>query len=171
MTMGKWATGIPPRNFTWVVADRLGVSERPGGFGGSHRRVRRHEEILWLRGQGFTRIVSLLPSPHNLAAYEEEGFAFSHLAQGPTVDARTYLAGSYRELDGHLAAGDRVLVHQDELSDRVTGFVAGFLVWSGLIGSGPGAVALLEREVGHRMGPDGRQLVVVAGSLQRPRAV
>ena len=63
---GKWAAGIPPRNFTWVIRDRLAVSERPGGFAPSHRRVRRQEEIIWLRVQGFTRVVSLLPSPHNL---------------------------------------------------------------------------------------------------------
>ena len=27
---GKWAAGIPPRNFTWVIKDHLAVSERPG---------------------------------------------------------------------------------------------------------------------------------------------
>jgi len=168
---GKWAAGIPPRNFTWIVPDRLGVSERPGGFGASHRRVRRHEEILWLKAQGFTRIVSLLPSPHNLAAYEEEGLACSHCPQGPTTDARSYLAECYRELETHLGGGDRILVHQDELSDRVTGFVAGFLVWSGLVATEPAAVTLVEREVGHRMGPGGRQLVVVASALPRRREV
>ena len=27
---GKWAAGIPPRNFTWVMKDHLAISERPG---------------------------------------------------------------------------------------------------------------------------------------------
>ena len=53
------------------MTDRLAVSERPGGYAPHHRRVRRHEEILWLRRQGFDRVVSLLPSTHNLHAYEE----------------------------------------------------------------------------------------------------
>ena len=74
---GKWAAGIPPRNFTWVIKDHLAVSERPGGFSNNHRRVRRQEEIIWLRVQGFGRVVSLLPSPHNLAAYDEEGLAWA----------------------------------------------------------------------------------------------
>ena len=26
---GKWAAGIPPRNFTWIVKDQLAVSDRP----------------------------------------------------------------------------------------------------------------------------------------------
>ena len=34
---GKWAAGIPPRNFTWVIKDRLAMSERPGGFAPNHR--------------------------------------------------------------------------------------------------------------------------------------
>jgi hypothetical protein len=38
---GKWAQGIPPRNFAWIMKDRLAVSERPGGYGANHRRVRR----------------------------------------------------------------------------------------------------------------------------------
>ena len=46
---GKWAAGITPRNFCWVVRDRLAVCERPGGYGANHRRVRRQEEIIWLR--------------------------------------------------------------------------------------------------------------------------
>ena len=46
---GKWALGIQPRNFTWILKDKMAVCERPGGFGSSHRRVRRQEEIIWIR--------------------------------------------------------------------------------------------------------------------------
>jgi hypothetical protein len=38
---GKWAQGIQPRNFAWILKDRLAVCERPGGYGANHRRVRR----------------------------------------------------------------------------------------------------------------------------------
>ena len=78
MVKGKWAAGIPPRNFTWVIKDRLAMSERPGGFAPNHRKVRRQEEIIWLQVQGFTRVVSLLPSSHNLRAYEEKSMASVH---------------------------------------------------------------------------------------------
>ena len=70
---GKWAQGIKPRNFAWIIRDRLAICERPGGYGANHRRVRRQEEIIWLREQGFTRVISLIPSPHNLHNYEELG--------------------------------------------------------------------------------------------------
>lgn len=162
---GKWAAGIPPRNFTWVIRDRLAVSERPGGFAPNHRRVRRQEEIIWLRVQGFTRVISMLPSPHNLAAYDEEGLAYAHYPLSPATDPRAVLADCYQDLEKALAEGQRVLVHQDALGDRVMGAMAGFLVWSGRVPSAPQAVALVERLVGHQMGSAGRELVVVVEGM------
>lgn len=168
---GKWAAGIPPRNFAWIIRDRLAVSERPGGFSASHRRVRRQEEIIWLRVQGFTRLVSLLPSPHNLAAYEEEGLAYAHYPLPAAADPREALADAYADLDRSLSGGLQILVHQDELGDRVMGAVAGFLVWSGRLPSGPQAVSLVEHLVGHQMGSRGRELVVAAGGMPPRQAV
>ena len=155
---GKWAAGIPPRNFTWVITDHLAVSERPGGFSVNHRRVRRQEEIIWLRVQGFGRVVSLLPSPHNLAAYDDEGLAWAHYPlerRGTPGRAGGVLPGHRRLAGGRL----RILVHQDELGDRVMGVLAGYLVWSERIATQPQAVALVEGVVGHAMGEPGRELL------------
>ena len=80
---GKWAAGIVPRNFAWIIKDRLAVSERPGGYARTHRPVRRQEEIIWIREQGFARVVSLLASPHNLHAYDELGVAWEHIPFRP----------------------------------------------------------------------------------------
>ena len=104
---GKWAAGIPPRNFTWVIKDRLAVSERPGGFAPNHRKVRRQEEIIWLQVQGFTRVVSLLPSSHNLQAYEEKSMASVHFPLPTSGDARAALADLYRDLHSRLIGGRR----------------------------------------------------------------
>ena len=162
---GKWAAGIPPRNFTWVIKDRLAVSERPGGFAPNHRKVRRQEEIIWLQVQGFTRVSSLLPSSHNLQAYEERSMASVHFPLPPSGDARAVLADLYSELHGRLAGGERLLIHQEELGDRVTGVVAGYLLWSDRLPSGPQAITVLEHMTGHPMGPAGRELVAFAGEL------
>ena len=111
---GKWAAGIQPRNFIWVIKDRLAISERPGGYGRSHRRVRRQEEMVWLRENGFSRVVSVLPSPHNMAAYEEFGIPASHVPFGPHDDPRDALPVIYEQLRGWLANGERLLLHGDE---------------------------------------------------------
>ncbi len=162
---GKWAAGIPPRNFTWVIKDRLAVSERPGGFAPNHRKVRRQEEIIWLQVQGFTRVISLLPSSHNLQAYEEKSLARVQFPLPPSGDTRAVLSDIYRELHAVLAAGERVLVHQEELGDRVAGVVAGYLLWSERLPNGPQAITVLEHMTGHPMGPSGRELVAFAGQL------
>jgi hypothetical protein len=169
---GKWAAGIPPRNFTWVMKDHLAISERPGGFSANHRRVRRQEEIIWLRVQGFGRVISLLSSPHNLAAYEDEGLAWAHYPLAKVGDPRVVLGDCFRDIDESLAAGLRVLVHQDELGDRVMGVVAGYLVWSRRVPNPPQAVALMEHVCGHAMGEPGRELLAnlegLPGRTQAP---
>jgi hypothetical protein len=162
---GKWAAGISPRNFTWVITDGLAVSERPGGFAPNHRKVRRQEEIIWLQVHGFTRVVSLLPSSHNLQAYEEKSMASVHFPLPPSGDVRGVLADVFRELHGRLTSGERILVHQEELGDRVTGVVAGYLLWSERLPGGPQAITVLEHITGHPMGPSGRELVAFAGQL------
>jgi hypothetical protein len=162
---GKWAAGIPPRNFTWVIKDRLAVSERPGGFAPNHRKVRRQEEIIWLQVQGFTRVYSLLPSSHNLQAYEEKSLASVHFPLPPSGDTRTVLADLYRDVHARLSGGERILIHQEELGDRVAGVVAGYLLWSERLPSGPQAITVLEHMTGHPMGPSGRELVATAGQL------
>src|SRR5262249_33784172 len=108
---GRWAAGIAPRNFAWVIRDHLAVSERPGGYARNHRRVRRQEEIIWLREQGFTLVVSLLGSPHNLHAYDEMDLRWAHFPFGPTAGPRVVLPDLYAQLEQWLAEGQRMLVH------------------------------------------------------------
>jgi hypothetical protein len=164
---GKWAAGIPPRNFTWVIQDQLAMSERPGGFAPHHRRVRRQEEIIWLRVQGFTRIVSMLPSPHNLQAYEKGDIASAHFPIPPSGDARETLLELFLQLEEWLGKGERILVHQEELGDNVVGVMGGFLLWSGRLPAGPQAVAVVERLSGRQLGPTGRELASQAADLRR----
>ena len=162
MSKSKWASGIPPRYFSWVIKGKLAVSERPGGYARNHRKVRRQEEILWLRGAEFSRIVSLLPSPHNLHAYDELGMAWTHIPLPSRIEATTVVTDLYPRLREWLDGGERILIHQDELDDRLIGVVAGYLRWSGMLPSGPGAIAVVERIVGRQMGPPGRELVALA---------
>jgi hypothetical protein len=147
-----------------VIRDQLAVSERPGGYARNHRKVRRREEILWLRNQGFTRIVSLLASPHNLYAYDELGVTWSHFPF-ESGDTKAGLAQLYAQIRGWLAAGEKLLVHQEELGDRVMGVVAGYLLAMGLIDARPQAVTVVEQILHRQMGPQGRELVGLAAEL------
>ncbi len=162
---GKWAAGIEPRNFAWVIKDKLAVSERPGGYSRNHRKVRRQEEIIWLREQGFTRVVSLLASPHNLHAYEELGLQAAHFPFSPQADPRDVLPDLFENIRTWANTGEQVLLHMEELGDRLMGVVAGYLLWSKMLTSGPQAITVVEQLVHKQMGPSGRELVAVAASL------
>ena len=166
---GKWAQGITPRNFVWVLKDRFAVCERPGGYGANHRRVRRQEEIIWIREQGFTHVISLIAAAHNLHNYDELGVAWLHRPQGPNDDPVAFQQSLYTELRTLLAAGEKLLMHQEEVGDRVCGLVAGYILWAGLVPYGPQAISVTERLTGRQLGPHGRELVATADSLRTDR--
>jgi hypothetical protein len=166
---GKWARGIVPRNFHWIIKDQLAVCERPGGYGANHRRVRRQEEIIWLRESGFGMVISLIPSPHNLHNYDELGVAYRHRPFTPEDDEETFLSELYPELEELRLSGTMVVLHQDELSDRLVGLVAGYVLWAGLLDSGPQTISVVERMVDRQMGPVGRGLVTLAIDLRERR--
>jgi hypothetical protein len=163
---GKWAQGITPRNFVWILKDRLAVAERPGGYGANHRRVRRQEEIIWIREQGFTHVVSLIPASHNLHNYDELGLAWLHRPLGPTDDIVAYQRNLYTELKQLLAVGEKLLLHREEVGDTVCGLVAGYLLWAGLVPFGPQAISVTERLTSRQLGPQGRGMVANADALR-----
>jgi hypothetical protein len=160
----RWAQGIEPRFFTWVLKDQLAVSERPGGYSRNHRRVRRHEEILWLRQEGFTRVVSLLPSEHNLHAYEELDMPFSHLPFALDEDPRLVLPFVFNSLQKWLDDGERILVHREEVGDDIMGLLAAFLLYTKKLHSTNQAISAIEHLLHRQMGASGRELVVSQAS-------
>ncbi|MBI2710828.1 MAG: hypothetical protein HYX34_14215 [Actinobacteria bacterium] len=162
---GKWAQGITPRNFAWVIKDRFAVCERPGGYGTNHRRVRRQEEIIWVREQGFGPVVSIIPSTANLHSYTELGVEWLHRPFGPVDEPVEVLGALYPELRDLMAGGRKLLLHGEELGDRIAGLIGGYLVWSGMVPDGPKATAVVERLLSRSMGPAGRGMVQLAPRL------
>ena len=162
----KWARGITPRNFAWVIKDKLAVCERPGGYGQNHRRVRRQEEIIWIREQGFTKVVSLVSSPANLHNYDELGVQWIHRPFTAVDEPLAYERTFFPELRGLLAGDGKVLVHQEELGDRISGLMGGYLLWAGLLETGPQTISVVEGIVDRQMGPLGRELVSLAAKLR-----
>ncbi len=159
MVKGKWAAGIPPRRFTWIIQDSLAMSERPGGFGDAHRKVRRQEEIIWLRQQGFTLVVSVLPGRNNLQHYEEEGMDAVHFPLPDTGDLAPVLRSCYASIDEARAAGGKVLLHADDLGDKLLGLVAGYASTVSEQLSPTTAIAFVEKLVERQISPEGREVV------------
>lgn len=165
---GKWAQGIEPRNFTWILQGKLAVCERPGGYGGNHRKVRRQEEIIWLREQGFTMVVSLAVSPHNLHNYDEMGMPWRHRPFTRSEDQEAYLSRLFPELRQLLLEGGKLVLHQDELGDRLSGLMAAYVLWNNLVPAGPQAISVVEQLLHRQLGPDARSLVALVPRLPPP---
>jgi hypothetical protein len=164
---GKWALGIPPRHFTWVLKNRLAICERPGGYAANHRRVRRQEEIIWIREQRFDCVISLITSPHNLHNYDELGVQWRHRPYNGPDDGGEVLLAILREIQALLAGNKRIIVHRDELGDHVIGLMAAYLRWTGLVPNNPEVVTVIERLTQRQLGPVGREIVAQAEQLTR----
>jgi len=151
-------TGLEPRGFTWVIAGRLAVSERIGGYGFQHRRVRREEEISWLQNQGVNALLSLLDGNQNLAAYESAGITLGHQPltnlDPPTVTA------VFETIHRMLAEpGAVLLVHRDIIDDAMAGILGGSLVDSGLSEDPIVATAAIQEILKRPLGPAGRGVI------------
>jgi hypothetical protein len=159
---GRWAQGLEPRAFCWIIKDRLAASERPGGFARNHRKVRRQEELIWLKVNGFTHIVSLLDGPHNLHAYEEAGIPFAHVPLGQHDELAPRLRAVYETISQYLDdPGEKLFLHREEFGDVVVGVIGGYLLFAGLVEGGPHAISLVEKLTGRSLGSAGREIIAV----------
>jgi hypothetical protein len=162
---GKWALGITPRNFTWILKDKLAICERPGGTGDNHRRVRRQEEIIWLRENGFGCVLSIIAAPHNLHNYDELQLPSRHRPfNADHQDA--YLKALYTETRDLLNHGTKVLVHGDEVGDRIVGIMGGYIRWAGLIDDPTQAIQVTERLAGRQLDPFAREIIMRAHDIR-----
>jgi hypothetical protein len=159
---GRWAQGLQPRYFTWVIKDRLSAGERPGGFARNHRKVRRQEELIWLSVNGFTHIVSLLDSPHNLHAYEEAGLPYVHVPLGPHDELPVRLGVIYSTISKLLDdPAEKLYVHHEEFGDRILGVLAGYLLHARIVDHGPHAISIIEKLTSRSLDAIGREIVAV----------
>jgi hypothetical protein len=154
--------GLEPRGFVWVISRRLALAERIGGQGLQHRRVRRSEEIDWLREHGFTDVLSLLEGNQNLSSYREAGLRAHHVPL-PTEYEDTEAESVFFALRKILNEPRNVLlVHRDHLDDTLVGFMGGYLIRSGLIIDPIMATATIQEIAGRPLGPEGRRLVTAS---------
>ena len=156
---GKWAQGIKPRHFTWILKDQIAVCERLGGKGSNHRPVRRQEEIVWVLNNSFDLTISMIPGNHNLQAYKELGLAHRHWPVADDQDPTILLPRIYEQMGIALEHNKRMLMHRLSLGDTVMGFFGGFLIWGDYLQEPTETFVMVERLFGRQIGPRGRQTI------------
>ena len=160
-----WREGIQPKKFTWIFENKLAVSEQPGGFGGEYKKVRRDVELTWIQNQNFNCMISISPSPQNLAKYKELDFTSVHLpiADEPELEELKQL---YSIVQEKLQANQKILLHRRRRTDLMAGITAGYLYWNKLAQNETDAIMQVELIFNAKMGRDGRRLLnsVIAGT-------
>jgi hypothetical protein len=157
--MAKKQTGLEPRGFRWVIKDRLAVSDRIGGYGFQHRRVRREEEIIWIKDHGINSIMSLLGSNQNSLAYTGAGLSSASYEVPDDLepeDAEPVFKVLAKVLEPEDAI---VLVHRDTIDDTLGGLLAGYLIYCGMLDDPIVATDVIQRILGRAIGPEGRRLI------------
>lgn len=151
--------GLEPRGFKWVIAGRLAISERIGGYGFQHRRVRREEEIIWITEQGINTVVSLMAGNQNQAAYEGATLRFFHYPIDDDLEPedRDKIFALFD--DALNQPGASVLVHRELIGDLLVGLMGGYLVHAGLIRDPIVATSVIQEISGRPLGPEGRRLI------------
>lgn len=142
-----------------MIKDRLAVSERVGGYGFQHRKVRREEELTWLTDHGINSIVNLLGPAQSSQPYDTGGFAFA--SNDVPADLEPEDAGPVFELLAEALAPDDavVLVHRDTIDDTLAGLLAGYLIHSEMLDDPIVATDVVQRILARAIGPEGRRLI------------
>jgi hypothetical protein len=104
-------------------------------------------------------VISILPVMQNLSAYFEHGLTASHYALRGGPQQCEVLEACYLDLANSMNNQTMVLLHSDEVSDRLLGVIAGYLVWSSRVPTTSTAIALVERLFKRSIGPDGRSVL------------
>ncbi len=151
-------TGLEPRGFTWVISGRLAVSERIGGYGFQHRRVRREEEIAWLAGRGVTAVLSLLDGNQNIGAYSVADLSAHH---EPLTDTEPETVLRILGIMHDILADPTavLLVHRDTIDDPVSGILAAYLVFADLVEDPIVATAAIQEILRRPLGPEARGMI------------
>lgn len=154
-------TGLKPRDFVWVIAGRLAISQRIGGHGIQHRRIRREEEILWMKHEaGINTVVSLLEGNQNVNAYEDAAITVINEPLFADFDTDEDVARVLKTLHGAVSTrGSSVLLHRDTVDDTLAGLLAAYLLYSEMLDDPIKASVVIQEILGRPLGPRARAMI------------
>jgi hypothetical protein len=76
------------------------------------------------------------------------------------------LKAFYTELHGMLDSGLKVIVHNENVDDRLVGIMGGYIRWAGLVEDPSQAITVIERIAGRQLDPFGREVILMVHELR-----
>ena len=77
-----------------------------------------------------------------------------------------YLKSLYVEIRELLRHNTKLMVHAEELGDRLVGVMGGYIRWSGLVEDPTQAIQVTERIAGRQLDPFAREIIMRADTLR-----
>ena len=77
-----------------------------------------------------------------------------------------WLRSFFRELDDLLRSNTKVIVHGEEVGDRIVGIMGGYIRWAGLVDDDTQAITITERLAGRQLDPFARNVILTATRLR-----
>ena len=151
--------GLKPIDFNLIIEGKLAVSECIGGAVLTPRKIRREEEIQWIKSQGINAIFSLLDSDFNLKNYQEVGFRTYHypLTDDVPMESLNIIFEAIKE--ALLDKERKLLIHREYLDEEVPGILAGYLIYSKLLDDPILARTILEKILEKPLSPKAIALI------------
>jgi hypothetical protein len=119
-----------------------------------------------LRENDFGFVISISVAPHNLHSYEELQMPYKHRPIANSDEIDQWLKAFYTELSVLIQRGLKIIVHAEEVSERLHGLMGGYIRWSGLVDDSAQAIILTERIAGRQLDPDSRELILRVHELR-----
>ena len=73
---------------------------------------------------------------------------------------------STSELNELLKSNVKVIVHGEEVGDRIVGIMGGYIRWAGLVDDDTQAITVTERLAGRQLDPFARNIMMLAPNLR-----
>ena len=91
---------------------------------------------------------------------------YRHRPLSGADDIDPWLVSFYNELKVLLAGDTKILVHAEEVGDRIIGIMGGYIRWSGLVDDASQAIIITERIAGQQLDPFARELILRVHDLR-----
>jgi hypothetical protein len=77
-----------------------------------------------------------------------------------------WLKAFYTEIHALLESNQKIIVHNENVDDKLVGIMGGYIRWSGLVEDPSQAITVIERIAGRQLDPFGREVILMADELR-----
>jgi hypothetical protein len=91
---------------------------------------------------------------------------YRHRPLSGADDTDAFLRSFYKELQDLLGRNTKMMIHAEEVGDRLLGIIGGYIRWSGMVDDPSQAIIITERIGGRQLDTWARELILGVHNLR-----